>query len=134
MAEVFIKKRPLIGFDTKLCDIPRAWLELIEPKISRPEGSSCWIWDGAVNQHAEPVRRSKNLAKGESGNIALKYVVARMFWEIDEHTMIYHECGNNNCLAPFHFYLTNHHHKQSDIKRILREKQLRIARYGSKGQ
>jgi hypothetical protein len=133
-AEHFIKTRPLMGIDTKLCDIPREWLELVEPRVTRRKDTSCWLWDGAVNQHGEAVIKSKNAETGAFGNVSLKFVIARLFWMIDADTDIYHECGTMNCVNPMHFFLTRLHHKQADIHKMMRRKQLRIERYGKLGK
>lgn len=126
--------RTLITLRTPLQLIPKDWLDMIEPRIRRPEGTSCWLWDGAVDFEGEPIITAKNLVTGSRGTRRVKRIVADMFWDIDESVHVLHACKNNNCLFPDHFYVTRTHWKHEDRHDIINKRATRIKRWGERGQ
>jgi hypothetical protein len=110
------KKRALITVNTPLCDVPREWIKLIEPKIIRPTDSACWLWTGATDKDGEPVFTLTVILDSREGKtrklLRAKRVIADMFWQIARHIEIVHECGTLNCLNPSHFYLSAAHWTQ----------------------
>lgn len=97
------KLRPLLDLRTPLRLIPKEWLDLIEPRIIRPDDSSCWLWTGAVDGEGEPIISTKNLVTGRRSTMRVKRIIARMFWTGTDEEPIYHACGTRNCLHPAHF-------------------------------
>jgi hypothetical protein len=58
-----VKKRTLLQLRTPLGEVPKEWLDIIEPKIARPDDTTCWLWIGSMRrtrraalQHAEQER------------------------------------------------------------------------------
>lgn len=103
------KKRPLLTLSTPLEDIPRRWLELVEAKIERRKGSSCWLWTGAVDTEGEPVLNYLNLATGKRNTRRVKRLMAEVFWEMKPHYDVLHQCGDLTCLNPNHWTISTAH-------------------------
>lgn len=125
--------RPLIGLRTpfgRMIEDHHAWLRLIEPKIIRPQDSSCWFWDGALNNEGEPYINVRDPATGRLRPTTLKRLVAGWFWDLKPRWDVIHGCLNLNCLNPRHFYVTNLHWKQHNRPEIIRNMALRIRRWG----
>ncbi len=97
-------KRPLIETTTRLCDIPEAWLKIIEPKIMRGPYLPCWVWTGAMNDDGDALI----LIPGKQ--IKGHRFVAMMFWELPQTFYVGHTCMRPNCLYPGHLIpqLTKH--------------------------
>lgn len=114
------KFRPLFNMRSRLTDIPADWLRLVEPRIYRPQGTSCWLWDGGVDGKGEPVIHVAS-AKGKRTMRRVKRIVAAMFWHFKPHNDIVHRCGTVNCLNPNHFYVSASHWTQEDRKAMIRE-------------
>lgn len=98
------KTRPLFDERTPLSQVPREWLEKIEPKIKRV--GRCWLWTGAVDQDGEP--KGKTLLDKRVGNqygsIRLKRLVASWFWDFTRipDIEVVRSCPNVACLNPNH--------------------------------
>lgn len=122
--------RTLLDLRTPLRLIPRAWLELVEPKITRLEGSSCWLWDGAVDRDGEPVLAIKNLETGSRGSKRVKRIVAALFWDLKDHYDVSHACKNVNCLNPQHFHVSDVHWRQENRPAIINKRAQSIRRWG----
>ena len=121
------KKRPLIDLTTKLADIPRIWLQMVEPRLTR--SGTCWLWDGATFADGEPLLNYTNVETGKRNTRRVKRIIADIFWEMKDHYDIVHACGNTNCLNPAHFYISVLHHSQEDRDRIIAEKSRNIRDY-----
>ncbi len=130
---------PLIQFYTPLSRVPRAWLQLIEPKITR--GSlpipTCWLWADALgpldcDNNGEPRLRV------DGTQVLAKYVVARMFWPHikcgikDAVHYVYHHCGTKNCLNPNHFLVLFDHPSQVNLDATVRDKRMNLRSWKSK--
>ncbi len=121
------KRRPLIEMDTKLENIPREWLEFVEPRLQRPKDSTCWLWPGAKDREGEPVIHVT--VEGKRKTIRVKRLIAKIFWEMKQHFDVIHECGVINCLNPSHFYITAAHWSQEDRMGIVKQKQRSLRDY-----
>jgi hypothetical protein len=120
-------KKPLLDMRTPLSLIPKTWLDLIEPHIVRPKDSSCWLWIGPIDRDGEPTLSFT--VNGKRSTRRVKRIVADLYWEIDDKDVV-HECGVINCLAPFHFYVSDLHWTQEDRERRKKRRGKRIERWG----
>lgn len=107
---MLVKLRPLITMQTPLAEVPRWWLQYVEPKIMRHE--LCWLWQGGHGSNGEPVCNVKY--DGKYKLVQLKKVVAAMFYELKEWYDIYHRCGNLSCLNPSHLGISVTHYSHED--------------------
>lgn len=125
------KKRPLLDLKTPLKLIPKGWLDVIEPHIIRPSDTSCWIWTGAVDRDGEPIIYVVNAATtGKRSTRRVKRIIGDMYWNIRGTQDIIHECGTKNCLAPFHFYVSELHWTQENRAQLIKRRGERISRWG----
>lgn len=122
------KRRPLLDLRTPLSLIPKTWSDLVEPQIVRPPNSSCWVWIGGVDGDGEPVLSM--VIGGKRSTRRVKRIVADLYWELKDHYDVVHECGTKNCLAPFHFYVSELHWSQEDRKHRIKRRGIRITRWG----
>ena len=124
---MIVKTRPLLTLETKLQDVPRWWLQYVEPRIKRV--GLCWLWEGAHNSDGEPVIALKNLESGKYNTRMLKRIVAALFYELKQHYEIIHECGNLSCLNPGHLHVTALHWRQEDREKMVNDKAKNIRDY-----
>ena len=122
-----VKKRPLIDFDTKLCDIPRAWLEFIEPRIRR-EGT-CWLWTGSLDHDGHPSVSLRVPGKTTRTTRRVARIVAEMFWDLRESNDVLHACPHLNCLNPNHFHVSAAHWSQENRSAIIARRATRVDRW-----
>jgi hypothetical protein len=115
------KIRPLFNLRSRLDDIPRDWMKLVEPRIVRPADTACWLWDGALDRDGEPVLHITT-PKGTRTMRRVKRIVAAMFWTLEDAHDVVHHCGTGNCLNPNHFYVSAAHWKQEDRKGMVRKR------------
>jgi hypothetical protein len=127
------KKRPLIEMDTKFENVPKTWLDIVEPRITRPKNSTCWIWGGACDKNGEPVVNYNNPDTGKRNTRLVKRIVADLFWAIRKGIEVIHHCGTMKCLNPAHFYLSSKHYRQEDRPGMIKVRQKRLQRYVEKG-
>lgn len=122
------KKRALLTLSTPLGNVPKEWLQFIEPKIERPEGTTCWLWRGSCfpDGHAQIMVTNPETGKRNGRRVAR--VVAEMFWNLKGEDVV-HECGNLNCVNPNHFHVTGNHWTQENRTRKARARSKRIKRY-----
>ena len=121
--------RPLVTLRTPLKLLPRIWLELIEPKMQRTEESTCWFWNGALNDDGEPVLQIRKPGSRNRVPVLVKRIVAGLFWDLKNHWDVIHGCKSKNCLNPRHFYVTAVQWKQHNRDKIINEMAARIARW-----
>jgi hypothetical protein len=126
---VLKKIRPFITIDTPLRLIPRPWLHIIEPRITRPKDTTCWCWDGATDKYGEPILNFYDALTGARTTRRVKCVVADMFWDDVPGHEVVHECGTLNCVNPWHFYISMVKASQEDRAAMIRAKQRQIRRY-----
>lgn len=120
-------KRPLIIMETKLKDIPEAWLRYVEPRIKR-EGM-CWLWQGATNDRGEPVIAYYNLKSHRRNTRLVKWIIAELFWVMKRGMEVIHHCGTTICLNPSHFYISSKHHTQEDREKMQKRKRILLDDY-----
>lgn len=111
------KIRPIFGLDTKLADVPRWWLQFVEPRIKRV--GQCWMWQGAHDTNGEPVIALLNPDSGKRNTRLLKRIVAAMFYELKKHYDVIHKCGNLSCLNPGHLHVSAAHWTQESRKTMV---------------
>lgn len=90
---------------TPLRDIPRLWLQLIEPYIERDARyGACWVWHGPVrkaNQRIYPIFKVNGLC-----DTSVVRFIANNIWDIDRTWFCYQSCGNLRCVNPYHIVVT----------------------------
>lgn len=94
------RRRPLLTLATPLKDIPKAWLDYIEPKIERV--GECWLWRGAHDSEGEPVLNFFNAVTRHRNTRRVKRMVAEMFWVLLRRHDVIRQCGVLSCLNPSH--------------------------------
>lgn len=104
---MILKIRPLITLQTTLENIPRRWLELVEPKIKRV--GECWLWQGACDSDGEPVVNYLNLETMKRNTRRVKRIVGELFWELKRHHDLLHTCGDLTCVNPSHLAPSTEH-------------------------
>lgn len=104
------KRRNIFDLTTPLGEVPREWLQLIEPHITR-DGDH-WRWNGPTDAHGEPIVYLTNPATGRRNTKRVKRIVAEMFWELKSFHDVLHECGVLECVNPSHLEPTPTHWKQ----------------------
>jgi len=95
-----MKKRPLINMLTSLENIPKEWLNHVEPKVVRGAFLPCWIWAGAVDKNGYPIMRDGNTI------IMMHRYVAKLFYKVGKTDYVKRSCGINNCVNPNHVYVS----------------------------
>jgi hypothetical protein len=109
------KKRPLITLQTKLENIPRQWLQDIEPRVQRAgfEDRGCWIWTGYVNSKGYPYVKIYDFEKRKETLIEVRRMVAHMFWDfLNDEVYVRTSCNVRNCVNPNHIRVTKLHYTQ----------------------
>jgi hypothetical protein len=132
--------KPLVTIRSPLGEIDRRWLEFVEPYLYRPpkghEAYGCWLWQGPVDgRTGEPFRNlydptKKRPEKGWRKMQFVKFLIAEIFvigW-CDGYSA-FHECGNNNCLAPHHLLFTRSHHTQFNLAALVKKKRVMLKDY-----
>lgn len=121
--------RYLRALPETLADFPRAWFQVIEPRIKRDPRhfNECLIWTGATTTRGEPKIDVINEEK-TSGNkrtaVMAKHTVANMFVDLQplgeggRKYEIIHLCPNRSCLNPNHLMLRFDHHEQRNIEEL----------------
>lgn len=122
-------KRPLIILATHLKDIPKAWLDIVEHRITRPKDATCWLWNGACDKDGEPVVNYNNADTGKRNTRLVKRIIADLFWVMKRGMEVIHHCGTTKCLNPSHFYISSKHHSQEDRVKMVKVRQTRLSRY-----
>lgn len=129
-------------YDTPLSRIPRAWLKVIEPKITRglQPIPTCWLWADELgpldcDDNGEPRLRAPG-----GGQMLAKFFVAKIFWPRVQCTgknplhYVYHHCGTKNCLNPNHFLILFDHPSQVNLTGEIRDKRLSLKRWRNKNR
>jgi hypothetical protein len=102
------KIRPLVDNFTPISEVPRAWLQTIEPKIKRMPASSpaggCWVWQGAVDREGHPVMSTIDLEKRRGLRRVARWV-ASFFYDFPPYIEVTHHCENVTCIRPSHLEL-----------------------------
>lgn len=94
------KKRPLLNLATPLRDIPREWLQNIEPYVVR-EGT-CWYWRGAFFPDGYGSIMAMNPKTGKRNGRRVVRVVAEMFYEGLQGQSVTLSCRRRACVNPAH--------------------------------
>jgi len=94
-----IKRRPLINLLTKLENIPKEWLNHVEPFIVRGPFLPCWVWSGALDKNGYPI-------KNVDGKMMMMHrFVARLFYDFPDEWYVTRSCNVQNCLCPSHLVI-----------------------------
>jgi hypothetical protein len=126
---VLKKVRPYFSLDTKLGNVPRDWLFFVEPKIIRPQESTCWLWQGGMDGYGEPILAYTDPVTKKRTAVRLKVVVMKLFWDGLKGHEIVHECGNLNCVNPHHLFVSTTSWRVKDRKRLISKKRTNIRGY-----
>jgi hypothetical protein len=121
--------RPMLSLRTPYHLIPKWWLDHVEPKISRVNGSRCWYWNGMLDGNGEACCKLTNPETGRRQVHQLKRIIAGWWWDLKKHYEILHACGNQNCLNPHHWYVTATNWQQHDRAAILKKRKTAIDRH-----
>lgn len=122
---MIVRTRAIITMETQLRNIPRTWLNIIEPRLERPEGGTCWLWTGAVDGAGHPCVAFR-ISKDKRSTKRIARIGAALFWELKPHHEVVHSCGVLNCMNPAHWYISALHWKHEDRKKMAKVKQRNI--------
>ena len=97
------KKRALINMHTQLENIPKEWLNHVEPNIMRGSFLPCWLWVGPICAKGYPRAyydyKSRNMRR----------MVAGIFYELPDDWYVDLACHNKQCLNPNHLRVRKFH-------------------------
>lgn len=93
------KRRPLFNMITRLENIPKEWLNHIEPKIVRGPFLPCWVWTGALDRNGYPVMNV------DGAMVMVHRFVAKIFYIFPEEWFVTRSCNVQNCLNPNHIVI-----------------------------
>jgi hypothetical protein len=99
---VLVKRRALINLHTQLENIPKEWLNVIEPKVFRGAFLPHWIWSGAVCK-SYPVIYVDRKQIG-----ALRFI-AKIFYEFPDDWHVDLSCHYPGCVNPNHIRVRKFH-------------------------
>lgn len=125
--------KPLVTLRTPLGEVPSFWLELVEHRLRRPKGTTCWLWQGACDNDGEPMIVVRDLVNDRRTTKRVKKIIVDHFWpeRPPGYWMILHSCKATNCLNAEHFWVTDDHWKSTDISKRIDRTAREIARYGA---
>jgi len=101
-----IKRRALFNIHTQLENVPKEWLNHVEPHVVRGAFLPCWVWAGACDRNGYPIMRV------DDGMVMVHRFVAGLFWTFDKSYYVRRTCKVNNCVNPNHLHITSRHYKQ----------------------
>lgn len=90
------KRRPIFNMITRLENVPKEWLNHVEPKIMRGPFLPCWVWTGALDRNGYPVMQF------EGQTIMMHRFVAKIFYNFPDSWYVTRSCNVQNCLNPAH--------------------------------
>jgi len=90
-------------------NIPREWLQLVEPHVVRGAFLPCWIWAGQIDSRGYPRLHYRDPATRKSGYIYVHRLVVTMFWDVPQRWYVKRTCHTLNCVNPHHMVPTLHH-------------------------
>lgn len=98
---------PLFYEFTPLQEVPKEWLQDIEPLIVRNQRDwpGCWIWQGPIDKDGRPVINFTDFLTKKRKQVRVARMVMKIFWEFEEYYNVRHSCGNLQCLNPHHLKL-----------------------------
>ena len=97
------KRRALINIHTQLENVPKEWLNVIEPHVVRGAFLPCWVWTGAVDRNGYPHMRV------ERKMVMAHRFVAKIFYDFPDAYFVSLSCGVRNCVNPNHIKITARH-------------------------
>jgi len=97
------KRRALINVRTSLENVPKEWLNQIEPKIFRGAFLPCWVWSGALDNNGYPIMNV------DGRQMSVAKMVAKIFYEFPEDWHVDRSCHNKSCLNPNHIRVRKFH-------------------------
>jgi hypothetical protein len=106
-----VRKRSILQLRTPFGEVPKEWLDIIEPKIVRPDDTTCWLWNGSTDERGEP-RYSIQNQYGHWTTRTCKSLIAGIFWILPQVCSVFRSCKSVNCLNPNHFIVTTRHYTQ----------------------
>jgi hypothetical protein len=101
-----MKRRPLFNTKTQLENIPKEWLNHIEPHVVRGAFLPCWVWAGQCDRNGYPTMRV------DGKMVMVHRFVASLFWTFGKDKYVRRRCHVQNCVNPNHIYVTSKHHLQ----------------------
>lgn len=96
---MLIKRRPLINLLTQFGNVPKEWLNHIEPKIVRGPFLPCWVWSGALDRNGYPTFYV------EGDMVMAHRYVAKLFYIFPDEWYVTQSCNVRNCLNPTHIVI-----------------------------
>lgn len=100
---MLVKRRALINLHTQLENIPKEWLNIIEPKVFRGAFLPHWIWSGAVSTDGYPVI----YVDGKQVRV-LKFI-SKIFYEFPDDWHVDLSCHYPGCVNPNHIRVRKFH-------------------------
>lgn len=99
--------RPLFDETTPLRDIPRAWLQHIEPRVQRMGWEPHVMWVGDFDKNGQ----TRMYAPGKKGRSRIsinKYVMSMFFNMPNDHRILCRSaCVQPGCVNPLHIWFGN---------------------------
>jgi hypothetical protein len=111
------KLRPFFTMDTKLSEIPRDWLTVVEPRVVRGSFLPCWIWTGRLNTYGYPILNYVDAHTRKKTQMTVRRYVARIFWDLPEDWYVLMNCQGVNCVNPHHMYPSRFHPNHYMVKK-----------------
>lgn len=98
---MIIKKRPLFNLNTAFENVPKEWLNHIEPRVTRGPFLPCWVWHGSIDDNGYPRMRID-----DNKVVKVHRWVAGLFWDFPDDYYVKQTCGCRNCVNPTHLKVT----------------------------
>ena len=93
------KRRPLFNLITRFENVPKEWLNHVEPFVVRGPFLPCWVWSGALDKNGYPI-------KNVDGKLVMVHrFVAKMFYDFPEAWYVTRSCNVQNCINPGHLVI-----------------------------
>ncbi len=94
-----IKRRPLFNLITRFENVPKEWLNHVEPHVVRGPFLPCWVWSGGLDRNGYPILWV------EGKMVMVHRFVAKIFYDFPPNWYVTRECLVQNCVNPSHLVI-----------------------------